>query len=257
MLTLWIKALATACIFLTRLPLPAISKIEPEDEGRALLCFPAVGLIIGLLLLVISLAANGLLNPIVTAAILLAFWAAITGGLHLDGLADSADGWLGGVDDKERTLEIMQDPRCGSAAVVAVGCLLIIKFAALFVILQQQQLMALLIAPIIGRCIASLIFVEGTIFYTPYVQPKGIAQNFISHCPSIAPILAVAAIFICGLLLGNITQALWMIICVGIMLWLLRKLMLKNLGGATGDTVGASTEIIESCVLIVLGIAVA
>ncbi|MEE8057866.1 MAG: adenosylcobinamide-GDP ribazoletransferase [Pseudomonadales bacterium] len=249
----WFKALVTACIFLTRLPMPLINSIEPKDEGRSLLCFPLVGLIIGLLLWVLAASLHALFSPLVIAALLTVFWAVVTGGLHLDGLADSADGWLGGLGDVERTLDIMHDPRCGSAALVAVICLLMTKFAALTIIVELQLWPALIIAPIIGRCVGPLLFVPGAFFSTPYIHPKGIAKNFIDHCPAAAHQFAVLAIIGCSVLLGDLSIAVAVIASSALTLYLLRRLMLKRLGGATGDTAGAATEIIEVVVLIVCG----
>ena len=78
-------------------------------------------------------------SPLLQAALLLALWVALTGALHLDGLADSADAWLGGFGDPARTLEIMKDPRSGPVAVVVLVLLLLLKFSALLVVLQAQQ----------------------------------------------------------------------------------------------------------------------
>ncbi len=251
----WFKALATAFIFLTRLPMPQFERIEPEDEGRSLLCFPVVGLVIGLLMFVLANALLPLTSPLVVSAVLIAFWAAITGGLHLDGLADSADGWLGGINDVDRTLEIMHDSRCGSGALVAVVCVLLVKFAALTVIVQHQLWIVLIVAPILGRCIAPLLFIPGPFLYAPYVQPSGIAKHFIDHCPSFAKQTTLAVIILCALVLGNISAAVIVIGSCALMLFLLRRLMLQRLGGATGDTAGAATEIIEATVLLSAGIA--
>jgi adenosylcobinamide-GDP ribazoletransferase len=60
-------------------------------------------------------------DPGVAAALVLILWVWSTGALHLDGLADSADAWVGGLASRERTLEIMKDPRSGPAAVTAIG----------------------------------------------------------------------------------------------------------------------------------------
>lgn len=250
----WLKALATAFIFLTRLPMPEFERIEPEDEGRSLLCFPIIGLTIGLMMFVLAKALFPLMSPLVIAALLIAFWAAITGGLHLDGLADSADGWLGGINDVDKTLEIMHDSRCGSGALVAVICVLLVKFAALTVIVQHQLWIALIIAPILGRCIAPLLFIPGPFLYVPYVQPSGIAKHFIDHCPAIARHSTLVVIILCGLALGNIMFGIIVIGSCALMLFLLRRLMLQRLGGATGDTAGAATEIIEATVLLSCGI---
>lgn len=249
----WPKALATACIFLTRLPMPRFDAISAEDEGRSLMFFPLVGVIIGGLLSVLAIGLLTVFSPLVLAALLTAFWAAVTGGLHLDGLADSADGWLGGLGDVDRSLEIMHDSRCGSGALVAVTCLLIVKFSALTVIVQQQLWLALFIAPILGRCVGPLIFLPGTFPYTPYVQPTGISKNFIDHCPSSARSSTFFAVLACLLLIGLFYSLKMTLLVFGlnvVMLALLRRLMLQRLGGSTGDTAGATTEIIEVTTLL-------
>jgi len=115
------KAVVVAFIFLTRLPMPRLAHISPEDNGRSLCAFPLVGLVIGLLLFIAASVLTWVLPVMVVATLLLTLWVLLTGGLHLDGLADSADAWLGGYGDKARTLEIMKDPRCGSAAVMTVA----------------------------------------------------------------------------------------------------------------------------------------
>jgi adenosylcobinamide-GDP ribazoletransferase len=248
-MTKWPKALATAFIFLTRIPMPTLDTIEPEDQGRSLVFFPIVGFAIGLLLVALALLFSSSLSSLVLAAILTAAWAAITGGLHLDGLADSADGWLAGANTIDRTLEIMHDSRCGSGALVAVSCLLILKFATLTVIIEQQQWAALLLAPVLGRCVAALLFIRGTFFYTPYVQPSGIAKHFIDHGTSLAHRSVLITLTLCALCLGDFSKVIMAITVSAIMLYLLRRLMLQRLGGATGDTAGAATEIIEVSIL--------
>lgn len=250
----WLKALATAFIFLTRLPMPALQQLTPEDQGRSLLCFPMVGAVIGLLMWLLASSLLNTLSPLLLAAVLTAFWAAITGGLHLDGLADSADGWLAGKGNVERSLKIMHDSRCGSGALVTVVCVLIVKFAALTVVIQQQLWPLLFIAPIIGRCIAPLLFIPGGLFYAPYVQPSGIARHFIDHCPPIAPRLCLLVVVGCSLLTGSVSAGLLLIFFCALTLWLLRRMMMDFLGGSTGDTAGASTEIIETVVLISGGV---
>ena len=252
-MTIWLKAFATAIIFLTRLPMPFIRNINAEDEGRALLCFPLVGFIIGLLLWLLAALLQPYLSTLVVAALLTAFWAAVTGGLHLDGLADSADGWLGGMGDVERTLEIMHDPRCGSGALVAVICVLIIKFAALTVIVQHQLWPALMIAPIVGRCVGPLLFIQGSLLSAPYVQPSGIAKNFIDHCPAAARHIAVLLAVGSSWLFSDFKTTVVIVLGCTLTLYLLRRLMMKRLGGATGDTAGAATEIIEVVVLVICG----
>ena len=103
--------------FLTRLPVRLAGMPSPQQIGRSLLWYPLVGLLIGLLLFALQQLLGGL-SLMLQAALLLAVWVGVSGGLHLDGLADSADAWVGGFGDRARTLEIMKDPRSGPIAVV-------------------------------------------------------------------------------------------------------------------------------------------
>lgn len=249
----WPKAFATACVFLTRIPMPTMAEISDRDQGRSLLCFPIVGLLIGLLLWAVALLSLPVFGSLVTAAILLALWAAITGGLHLDGLADSADGWLGSYGDPQRTLEIMHDSRSGAGAIIAVTCLLILKFAALTLVLQHQLWVALIVAPVIGRCSGPLLFLRGKLFYAPYVQPSGIAKHFIEFCPSYARPVSYFAILCCGVALGAPFVALAILAICAVMLLLVRRLAMQRLGGVTGDVAGAATEILETVLLLSCG----
>lgn len=103
--------LSTALALMTRLPSGLNRAPDDRDQGLAVACYPLVGLIVGLLLW-LGGAAGGWLHWQSTplAILLVAAWVLITGALHLDGLADSADAWLGGYGDRERTLRIMKDP---------------------------------------------------------------------------------------------------------------------------------------------------
>ena len=130
--------LLIALQFLTSLPIRLPAMPTPRQQGRSLLHYPAVGLFLGALLWLAALLLEGA-SPLLQAALLLALWVALTGALHLDGLADSADAWLGGFGDPARTLEIMKDPRSGPVAVVVLVLLLLLKFSALLVVLQAQQ----------------------------------------------------------------------------------------------------------------------
>src|SRR5688572_27216434 len=96
--------------FLTIVPVPAGS---PGGLGRSAVWFPAVGLLLGLMLAAVDAALVRLFPPFLAAAILVALWALLTGGLHLDGLIDSCDALLASAP-RERRLEILRDPHRGA-----------------------------------------------------------------------------------------------------------------------------------------------
>ena len=230
--------------FLTRLPVTLAGMPTPEQVGRSLLFYPLVGLLIGLLLL----AAQHLLGDsavLLQAALLLALWVGISGGLHLDGLADSADAWVGGFGDKQRTLAIMKDPRSGPIAVVVLVLLLLLKFVALVALLQSGAGLLLLLVPWLARCLLSLLFLT-----TPYVRAGGLGQALAEHLPrrQLPWVLAANAL---TMLLFGWPALLALLVAGGVFIWL-RSLMLKRLDGTTGDTAGALLEIAECAVLVAL-----
>ncbi|MBU1283904.1 MAG: adenosylcobinamide-GDP ribazoletransferase [Gammaproteobacteria bacterium] len=230
--------------FLTRLPVTLAGMPAPEQIGRSLLFYPLVGLLIGLLLLF----AQHLLSDsavLLQAALLLTVWVGISGGLHLDGLADSADAWAGGFGDRERTLAIMKDPRSGPIAVVVLVLLLLLKFAALVALLESGAGLLLLLVPWLARCLLPVLFLT-----TPYVRAGGLGQALAEHLPRQHLPWMLGTNALAMLLFG--WPALLALLVAGVIFIWLRILMLKRLGGATGDTAGALLEIAECSVLLAL-----
>lgn len=231
--------------FLTRLPITLGAMPSAEQNGRSSLFYPAIGLLIGGVLV----SAQWLLSDLpllLQAALLLTLWVAISGGLHLDGLADSADAWAGGLADKQRTLDIMKDPRSGPIAVVVLLLVLLLKFAALVALLGSSPSAALLLAPFLARCALVVLFLT-----TPYVRAGGLGQALATRAPR-EQLVWVLAVHV-GLALVLIANA-WLAIAVSALVFVLcRRLMLKRIGGTTGDTAGAMLELIECAVVVVLG----
>lgn len=230
--------------FLTRLPVTLAGMPTPEQNGRSLLFYPLVGLLIGVLLLAVQFLLSEV-AVLLQAALLLALWVGISGGLHLDGLADSADAWVGGLGDKERTLSIMKDPRSGPIAVVVLVLLLLLKFAALVVLLENGSGLLLLLVPWLARSLLPLLFLT-----TPYVRAGGLGQALAEHLPRRQLPWVLAAHVLAMLLLGW-AALLALLVAGSVFIWL-RGLMLKRLGGTTGDTAGALLELAECAVLVAL-----
>ena len=237
MLPLWI-----ALQFLSSLPVSLPGMPAPREVGRSLLCYPLVGLLFGLLLWLVSYLLQGTPAPL-HAALLLTLWVLLSGALHLDGLADSADAWLGGFGDRERTLLIMKDPRSGPIAVVTLVLVLLLKFCALWVLVEQGIGAQLLLAPLIGRAAMLGLFLS-----TPYVRQGGLGQALAEHLPRHAAGWVLLGCVLFCLVLGG-----WVVVlALAVFAWL-RQLMCRRLGGTTGDTAGAMLELLELAV--VLGLA--
>jgi adenosylcobinamide-GDP ribazoletransferase len=240
------QPLLIALQFLTRLPVRLPGMPAAQQVGRSLLWYPLVGLLLGGLLL----GLHGLLGATPTllqAAIVLAVWVGLSGGLHLDGLADTADAWVGGQGDRERTLEIMKDPRSGPIAVVLLALVLLLKFAALVVLLERGAWAGLLLAPWLGRALLPLLF-----FTTPYVRAGGLGQALSEHLPRERLPLILALHSLAMLLLG--WNGLLALLAAVLSFWLLRRAFIARLGGATGDTAGALLELAECAVLVALAL---
>lgn len=237
MLPLWI-----ALQFLSSLPVSLPGMPTPREVGRSLLWYPLVGLLFGLLLWLASHFLQGTPAPL-HAALLLTLWVLLSGALHLDGLADSADAWLGGFGDRERTLLIMKDPRSGPIAVVTLVLVLLLKFCALWVLVEQGIGLQLLLAPLIGRSAMLGLFLS-----TPYVRQGGLGQALAEHLPRQAAGWVLLGCMLFCLVLGG-----WIVVlALAVFAWL-RQLMCRRLGGTTGDTAGAMLELLELAV--VLGLA--
>ena len=232
--------------FLTSLPVRLDRMPEPQAVGRSLLYYPLVGLLLGAMLWLVGAVFENASAPLL-AALLLTGWVALTGGLHLDGLADSADAWLGGFGDRERTLTIMKDPRSGPLAVVVLVLLLLLKFVALWTLLAADQRLALLLAPLLGR--SALL---GLFLTTPYVRPGGLGQVLAEQMPRDTSRIALGGVVLACLALGS-SGWLALAATVGVG-WLSRRAMCRRIGGTTGDTAGALLELVECAVLVVLAL---
>ena len=230
--------------FLTQIPVRLSTEPDKAVLGKSVLFYPAIGFLIGLLLAALSWLLNDT-PPIVASVLLLICWVFITGGLHLDGLADSADAWVGGMNDKDRTLAIMKDPNCGPAGVVAIVLLLLLKFVTLYTLLLADDWVFIILATTLGRVILPLLFLT-----TPYVRPNGLGSLLVDQMPRRPSIVVIAlTALLAPLMLG--INSLWILAAMVVIFLIFRHLMQSRIGGTTGDTAGALVEITEASILLV------
>ena len=250
------KSFFLALGFLTRFPVAFPADASAEEKDQALLFYPLVGLLIGLLLGFVGNWA-GTISPFVGGAICVALWALVTGGLHLDGLADCVDGYVGGGNNKQKTLGIMKDANVGAIGVVALVVILIMKVAAVSEILTQSNLMALILAPMFARALVIVFFIT-----TPYISAGGLGsiharemdaeqeQKIFSRRRLSLALTGVLALILLGL------DLVWVILACGSVFWVLREAWMRRIGGFSGDVAGLMIEIVEvvAClILIVVG----
>lgn len=246
-----------ALTFLSRIPGPYLKRLDPAVQQAAMWFYPLVGAILGVLLLALVTLCfwyNPQASIFLVSALVLALWVYFTGAMHLDGVADTADAWVGGLGNHQRTLDIMKDPRVGAMAVAAMLVVLLVKFAAISALLSQGQddfgllLAGLLLVPMLAR--AGIIGLMAT---TPYVRQQGMVsatQSAATHGKAavMAFILAVLAV---PMLQG---KALLLLLVWGAVLAGYRAALNKRLGGYTGDTLGAGVEFQETLLLVALAL---
>jgi len=234
-----------ALSFLTRIPTPIKGDVTQPQIGQSIVFYPLVGALIGLIFFLLTefiLFFSTDFSSEVFAVILLIVWVLITGGLHLDGLADSADAWIGGLNDRDRTLEIMKDPYCGPIAVAVIVLLLLLKWTALSQLLKTDHSAFLIVVPMLSRSIIIVLFMS-----TIYVRDAGLGSAFLDYMPN-------ENILLPGLLMSAVSYlifgSLFSLILVALVVIVLRSMMIKRIGGMTGDTLGATVEITEAVALL-------
>lgn len=245
--------LATALVWLTRLPVGRLLPRELPPLAQVAWAFPLVGLVVGLIAALPLIAATHAGMPAPLAA-LLAIGAAIlvTGGLHEDGLADFADA-AGGATPARR-LEIMRDSRIGSYGVLALIMVTGLRVAALAALAGQGAWPAA--AGLIGVAAASRAGVVAGLALMPPARSDGLGRLAGRPGPrglALALVLGGLALLLPATALGR-PLLLWGVLALAILaaqLWLSRRAM-RLIGGQTGDVLGAIQQSGEAAGLIAL-----
>lgn len=234
------KGLLIAVQFLTRIPTPRVA-VSDQDFANSIRWFPAVGILIGALIAAAAWAgAHG--DAWVGALAALACWIAVTGALHLDGLADMADASGAAHKDRDRLLAVLADPHVGSFGVTAIALQLIAKLILLHALVAAQAWPTLILVPLAARI--------GPLAWARWMPPlhPGLGARFSAAVRPLdlilwGAILALAALAQPVLLATPLLIALWG-------LWLGRRI-----GGISGDGHGAGIELIETGLLLLSALA--
>ena len=238
------STLPLALTFLTKLPWPWRGPADETALARSMFWFPWVGAVLGLIFWGAWAGLHRALPAPAAAALLLTLTVWITGGLHLDGLADTADG-LGGGRTPAEALAIMKDSRVGAFGVISLILGLVLKFS-LFLSLAAQTSgsAALLLFPIISRW--SMVLLA---YLSPYARAEGGLGQAMTL--GISPRVLLGASLSAGglslLILG--APGLVLLIAAAALIWLGSLYCQRRLGGITGDILGAANEVVEIAVL--------
>lgn len=234
----------SALSFLTLIP---SGRFAGKPEGASILYFPLVGILIGGLLAGVDWLGSLFLYDELRALVDVAFLALITGGLHLDGLADSTDA-LYFHHDREKSLEIMKDPRVGVMGVLTLLFCLGFKFTGILALDFKNCWVWLVVAPALARSAQ----VVGLVLMSDARGPGGVGQalyqkekyRYLTFCliPLILP-------FSISVPVGAAVVVTFVLINASLL-----GLFRHRLGGMTGDTFGALTEITETFFLVFGGL---
>jgi len=227
-----------------------IKHITEQDYAGSTVFFPAAGIIIGILLVLFNAVISGILPQMPAVCFLLIFWVFITGALHLDGLADTIDGFYASTI-KEEILQAMEDTATGAKGVAALVMILLFKFALLLSMEGTIRVCALVLAPAISRY--SLVLAMAN---SKPAREKGIARLFMGKVGwaklIISTFIVLAPAFVCSYflpskMLGFLAMAVSVMVTATFVQYCNYKI-----DGMTGDTLGALNEIVEIVVLLVI-----
>ena len=251
--------------FMTRIPMPK-TEYDEEKLGKSMKYFPVVGIIVGFILLFFCIIFNFIFKNISYSAVLPLMIIVViltdlitTGGLHLDGLADTFDG-IFSYRSKHKMLEIMKDSRLGSNGALALILYFLIKFVLLYSLLMEDQgetVFAVLTYPVVAR-LCSVISCASA----PYARGSGMGKTFVDNTKASGVIIAslITVVYSSAMLFYMINSSLSLelpldfvmmrlginlliIAILGLFAFSFSKLIERKIGGITGDTLGALLEI--------------
>lgn len=244
------KSFVAAIQFLTTLPFVGKIEVKEEHLARSVMYFPLVGLLMGGLLAGIDFLLLKILPVNIVSLFDLAFLVLLTGGLHLDGIKDTADGFFSS-KPREKILEIMKDPRCGSMGAIALFLILLFKYQLFCSIPEMQRSEVLFITPMVGR-----VAIVAMMLSLSYVRKGyGLVVIFMDKLRRMDILLGVSILFGICFYLFSLYWACSILIGLVVVSFIFSYYVKKKIGGFTGDTLGAICELgelVPSLVVLIL-----
>lgn len=252
----WLSDLRESLGFLTRLPVRHEAPSQSPDAMRA---FPLAGAVVGFIGGVIFwLAAAANLPAVLCALLAVAIMVAVTGALHEDGIADTADGFGGG-GDHARKLEIMRDSRIGSFGVIALILVIAIKVFALAALAERSGSAAMPLWALIGSAALSRSLAVWLLRLLPSARGDGLSVRAGRPARRVVREALIVGALLAGLpvlLAVGLIPLIMAVAAAGLGLWLVKRLANAQIQGQTGDVAGASQQVSECFYLMALTAAV-
>ena len=234
-----------ALSFLTRLPAPGAASFGPREVGRGALCFPLVGALVGCITVAVAWLLRGIGPAWLVAILAVAVTLRSTGAFHQDALADFADGFGGGLT-REAVLRIMHDSTIGAYGAIALILALLLRVGCTAVLIDAEAWGFLVVAGAMGRWPSVLM--GGAMPYA-YAEGKALGRALTDHIGAVECLGATGIAIAIGAWCGGSVCLGAVIACGVVALWFSWTAM-RRVGGVTGDTMGATTEVCELAVLL-------
>ncbi len=222
--------------FLTRIPVTARLDVDEKDFGEGLAFAPLVGFIIGLILYAIYMGASFFLPLPAVSVVIVVSYILLSGGLHFDGLGDTFDGVFSG-RPKQRVMEIMKDSRCGTNALLAIICVVLMDIAFIYTLLTNGAPEIIVLFPVTGR-LACLV---GAGAFN-YARDDGLGKSFVNHCGAKHIAAGLITLMVVHFIFGGFGY-IFLGAAGAIAGYLLNLFFSKKISGVTGDILGACCEL--------------
>ncbi|MGD8176837.1 adenosylcobinamide-GDP ribazoletransferase [Marinimicrobium sp. ARAG 43.8] len=246
------RALLGALALMSRLPFVPRFQWSAAAQHLSPVYYPLVGALLGGVLWAVSWLMAAW--PVgLTAFVIVVLWVALTGALHLDGLADSVDGYAAGhrctdaAERSDRILRVMHDPASGPMAVVALVSVLLGKWLALEALLTRP-----LTAEVAFWCLLLAlprVMLLPVLMSSRYARPMGLASGLSGGRSSLAYWAALGVTLSAPLMVFPAVPAVGLLVMLGLVTWAWRAFWQRQIGGYTGDTLGALVECLEVLLL--------
>ncbi|MCP4050258.1 MAG: adenosylcobinamide-GDP ribazoletransferase [bacterium] len=239
------KSLIIALQFLTVIPVKVKGNIDQTDYSGSMKYFPFTGVIIGFISALPALMEPWVSRPVIVIFILVISFI-VTGAVHLDGLADTCDGFYG-IRTKEERIRIMRDSSVGAMGVLGIISIVLIKYSFLICMPVSNLFYIVLLMTVFSRWSQVL-----ACFSSKYAAEKGTGKFYIGQVRLYDLLIsAVFTLFVSVYLTGFINSLIIFVILIIITL-LFTLISKSKTGGMTGDNIGAISEIAEAAVIFTL-----
>lgn len=234
------QAFFSAIRFLTIFPVPLNWCGDERQFNRSPDWYPLVGLCIGLLMAAADLFLRQLLPLPVVSVLLAVALIAVSGALHIDGLADTADAFFS-ARDRQRMLDIMKDSCAGPMGVTAIVVVVLLKVVLILSLPLQWRWQTLILIPLAGRSVMPMISSR-----LPYVRQEQGTGAFVENGAGTKRLLMATAWKALGsIVLLGLSAGLSVWLAFSLCGWWFERHCHKKIGGYTGDTLGAACELLE------------